>query len=505
MASARRRQFAAAEGAGLASLFDTGNGPGGAIGARAHALLAAPGLQIAKTPAGNEFFPDLPHRAPLSPPSAVVKTLRRSPDFPGVGCVGVAAGSAGSRRRSGEIEIMSAFSGSRRSAALLAAVLLMGFGLSACGGLDDMLFGGGNEQPSSAQSNQNQANEGLAPAPDQQIVGENGNAEGGMQAYLPPQRPSAAAPGMTITPIGIQPGANTGTAVSTQVAGLRSDLIALQNHVVMSARRLADLRAMAEKSAGYYHDAKARITTRLQMGTTRGNPDLVKEWNVGQAALDALTSNINALNALGTDIANDSSKAHFELDTIQATFNVSGAVDEDHRQLSVLEDETGQIIVLIDRLLKEVSDDVQRQTTYVANERANLTTLASAIKNGELYGADLGSTMLAAGTPSAVGAVGGTPLVTIKFDHPDVQYQQILYTAVSQALQSRPGAAFDIVAVSPTRGSLSAVQMAQTNAQRHAQEVLRTMTDMGVPASRLGISSSTDPTITASEVRVFVH
>jgi len=397
---------------------------------------------------------------------------------------------------------MSVISGSRRSAAILAAVLVMGFGLSGCGGLDDLLFGG-----SSSDESASNANQGLAPAPEQQIEGENGGQQtyGQQPIYGQPQQ-AAMVPGTSITPIAIQPGAGTGTAVSTQVSGLRSDLIALQNHVMGSARRLSDLRNMAAKSAGYYHDSKARITTHLQLGTTRGNPDLVREWNIAQTALDTLTTNINALNALGTDIANDSSKAHFELDTIQATFNVSGAVDEDHRQLSVLEDETGQIIVLIDRLLKEVSDDVQRQTTYVANERADLTVLASAIKNGQLYGADLGSTMLATGTPSAVGTVStGTPLVTIKFDHPDVQYQQILYTAVAQALQSRPTAAFDIVAVSPTRGTLAAVQTAQTSAQRHAQDVLRTMTDMGVPASRLGISSSTDPTITASEVRVFVH
>ncbi len=384
--------------------------------------------------------------------------------------------------------------------ALLAAALAVGFGLSACGSLDDALFGGSSSGGSSASSD----NGGGGLSPDQQIDGEGGQGSMPAQSYAPSSSGAGrAAPGTVITPIVIQPGANTGTAVGLQVAGLRSDLMALQNQVIANARRFADLRSMSAKSAAFYHDSKAHITTHLQIGTTRGNPDLVKEWNVAQASLDALTTNINALNALGTDIANNSSKAHYELDTIQAMFNVSGAVDEDHRQLSVLQDETGQLTVLIDRLLTEVSDNVQRQTTYVANERANLTTLASAIKNGELYGADLGSTMLAVGTPSAVS--GGTPLVTIKFDHPGVEYQQILYTAVSQALQSRPSASFDIVAVSPTRGTLAAVQMSQTDAQRHAQEVLRSMTDMGVPASRLGISSSTDPGISASEVRVFVH
>ena len=165
----------------------------------------------------------------------------------------------------------------------------------------------------------------------------------------------------------------------------------LQGSLAQNAQRLADLRNAGADAASAYHEAKARITTKLQVGTTRGNPELVSQWNMAQAALDQLAGNINGLNALGTAVASDASTAHYALDQITATFNVSGAVDEDHRQLSVLEDETNQTIVLIDRLLTEVSDDVQRQTAYVANERANLTVLASAIKNGELYGADLGA------------------------------------------------------------------------------------------------------------------
>jgi hypothetical protein len=34
---------------------------------------------------------------------------------------------------------------------------------------------------------------------------------------------------------------------------------------------------------------------------------------------------------------------------------------------------------------------------------------------------------------------------------------------------------------------------------------MRSMTDMGVPAARLNVASTTDPAATASEVRVFVR
>jgi len=214
-----------------------------------------------------------------------------------------------------------------------------------------------------------------------------------------------------------------------------------------------------------------------------------------------LSANVNALNTLGTDITNDSSSAHFALDQIGATFSVSGAVDEDHRQLQLLEDQTSQTIVMIDRLLKETSDAIQRQTAYLANERANLTTLAGAIKSGDFYGGGVSSSLGGGGAAVAAGA----PLVVVKFDRPNVDYQQVLYAALNQALQNRPGANFQVVAVSPTRGTAASVQIAQSTARRHAQDVMRTMTDMGVPATRLNVASTTDPSATSSEVRVFVR
>ena len=287
---------------------------------------------------------------------------------------------------------------------------------------------------------------------------------------------------------------------------MRAQVSGLESKLAANAQRLSDLRNSGAGAAGSYQESKAQITTRLQVGTTKGNPELVSQWNNAQAALDSLSGNINALNALGTDVANDSSSAHFALDSIGATFNVSGAVDEDHRQLSLLQDETSQTLVMIDRLLSEVSDAVQRQTAYVANERGSLTTLANAIKNGELYGGAPGITMASASGGVQL-ASAGTPLVVIRFDHPGVDYQQILYAALNQALQTRPNAGFEVVAVSPTRGSAAAVQIAQTTAKRRAQEVLRAMTDMGVPATRMGdeTASATDQGAADSEVRVFVR
>ena len=368
----------------------------------------------------------------------------------------------------------------------LAFALTAGLSLTACSDIDSM-FGGGDESADMA----------AAVPPD---AGAPPTASLAAPVALPAA--SGAAPVATITPINIEGGADTGTAVNKTIQSLRAQVAGLQQRLASNSARLIELRNQGAGAAGAYQEAKAHITTRLQVGTTRGNPELVAQWNAGQGQLDALSANVNALNALGTDVTNDSSTAHYALDQIGATYNVSGAVDEDHRQLRLLEDETSQTIVMIDRLLRETSDGIQRQTAYLATERANLTTLAAAIKSGDFYGGGVATSLNSAGLP-AVSA--GAPLVVVRFDHPNVDYQQVLYAALNQALQNRPGANFQVVAVSPTRGSAASVQIAQTTARRHAQDVMRSMTDMGVPATRLNVASTTDPSATASEVRVFVR
>jgi hypothetical protein len=384
-----------------------------------------------------------------------------------------------------------------KTSLFLAFAMSAGLSLAACSDIDSM-FGDSNEDMS--------ASDAAAPT-----AGSAGNAP--PPAVFAAPAPAAAAPVATatggvpvatITPVAIEQGPDTGTAVNKTIQTIRGQVAGLEQKLAGNAQRLAELRNNGAAAAGAYQQSKGVITTRLQIGTTKGNPELVAQWNAAQTSLDSLSTNVNQLNALGTDVASDSSTAHFALDQISATFNVSGAVDEDHRQLSLLEDETNQTIVLIDRLLKEVSDDVQRQTSYVANERGGLTALASSIKNGELYGGIPGISPQAA-TGGVQLASAGTPLVVIRFDRPGVDYQQILYTALNQALQSHPNAGFQVVAVAPTRGNAAAVQIAQTTAERHAQEVMRSMTDMGVPASRMGVASATDPGAASSEVRVFVR
>jgi hypothetical protein len=96
-------------------------------------------------------------------------------------------------------------------------------------------------------------------------------------------------------------------------------------------------------------------------------------------------------------------------------------------------------------------------------------------------------------------------LVVIRFDRPNVPYQQALYTAVSKTLQVRPEANFDLVAVTPTQGSASEQAMAQSTIKKHTNGVLKALMDMGLPASRISLSASSSNSSASNEVHIYIR
>jgi hypothetical protein len=301
---------------------------------------------------------------------------------------------------------------------------------------------------------------------------------------------------------------NTGTFVGTKVESMQQELNRLKAALNDHNNSLQKLRAQTVAHSQAYHGTVAAIQARLQVGTTPGNPVLVKQWNQAQTELDSVNDDIAALNSLANDVSADSTLSTFLLESVRSAYQVSGAVDEDHRQLALLEDETNRTSVLIDRLLSEISEDLSRQTSYVSNERSNLNALALAVKNGEIFGESLGNRTVQPQPMAAKRSMPGAadrPLVVIRFDSPSVKYEQALYNAVNRALERRPNATFDIVAVTPNRGTPAQVALNSSKAKRNAQTVMRSLTDMGMPQSRVRMSDSTSAAVSANEVQVFVR
>jgi hypothetical protein len=339
-------------------------------------------------------------------------------------------------------------------------------------------------------------------------------------------------------------GPSSGTAVGQRALELRDEVLRLRASVNNNAGEFMQLRSNGAAGAVQYHSTVAAITARLQNGTTRGNPILLRQWDEADSSLNEITQSLTRLNALSTAIASDASLSAYLLESIQAAFHLNGAVDEDHDQLALIRDETSRVIVQVDYLRNQITDDVQRQTSYLTTERTNLQALAFAISRGELLGGGVGNrpvlvtptpvmSMPGEMAPSRIGIVGaseptsprsmmadanrlpnpqaaiaptaGRLLVLIRFNQPVVEYEQQLAQAVSTTLDRRPNADFTVVAVSPSSGDSSDMARSTEVAQRNAETVKRSLMQLGLSSGRISIAGTKAASAQSPEVHVYVR
>jgi hypothetical protein len=315
---------------------------------------------------------------------------------------------------------------------------------------------------------------------------------------------------VTVPPLdNSQPDQPTGTAVGQKVTELKADLARLQGTLKAQTAQQQALHSDIESNAAAYQAITGAISGKLQVGTTPGNPGIVQAWQQAQQNLNTVETDIGQMNALSNEVAGNAAYVAFLQDSVRAAFGVSGAVDEDHRQLRILQDQVAQTNVDVDRLLSLISSDVSRQNEYLATERSNLTALAGGVSKGDFYGTTLASNTVPAPAmptmPPGAGAATGRPLVTIRFDRPNVNYEQALYQAARKALEVRPNAAFDVVGVAPASGAAAQQALNGDIARTNADRVVRSLLGMGLPADRVSAGQNSDPGIQSNEVRIYVR
>jgi len=384
-----------------------------------------------------------------------------------------------------------------RTVALAATVALLG----SCSGADDPLMrsdaestGGGNQQQDAQQESEQQTSDTQA-------------ADGG-------DVPESRMPGLGTTRFEPEPLPDfepTDTFVGEKVQQFRQDLGKLKNSVAEQNARLQELRAEAREAARRYHTLIADIQARLQTGTTPGNPRLVEKWNQAQADLERVDQVVKRMNELSNEVSSTSALAGFLLQSISSSYGLSGAVEADHAHLRALEDSSNQTMVLVDRLLNELSKDVSRQNSYLSRERRNLSMLSLAIKNGEFYGQSLANEAeVQPGTPQQpatddVDISGREPLVVVRFDNEDVEYQQPLYNAVQRALDNDPRATFQVVAVAPQADQRSRTALNRSRSRNHAEDVLRSLNEMGLPPNRVSLAATTSRDVQVNQVHIYLE
>lgn len=297
---------------------------------------------------------------------------------------------------------------------------------------------------------------------------------------------------------------NTGTFVGQQVVTLRSELAALKARIGTQNGEYQALYADAAQASQRYFTLVGDISSRLQVGTTPGNPVLVGQWQNAQNEVDTVAVDTSRLSELSNRIAANLDLANFLIESTRSAYSVQGSLEEDHRQLAIIEDDLNRVMVSNDRLLNEINESISRHNSFLFGERRNLTTLALAVSTGRSYGPNLGElaapNLVAAALPMAR---RGAPLVVIRFDRPDVDYEQALYESVSAALARQAEARFELVAVTPLSGGPSDVAANAGVAKRNAERVMRSLIDMGLPVDRVIMSAETSDSARTNEVQIY--
>lgn len=345
-----------------------------------------------------------------------------------------------------------------------------------------------------------------------------------------------------------------GTFINNKITNFKSEQEQLKKLVDSRKATLQSMRDDTNTGVSDYRTAVAQINSKLQLGTTPGNPQLMDEWKTARAKLEKVNNIAFDIQRLVGDVESDQSMVNYMVGSIQASYNIRGASEEEHKQLKVLEEEAKQIGSSIAIFSRQLGAEADRQQNYVDAEKFNLNDVALNIKNGKLYGVGGSTDFFADGgsmfssddsydafisetvqdygmdprmqprqsrsgrqqrrqsdrqtpvrgiaslvaSPALVESTttsSSRPLIVIKFDKDTVDFEEPLYQSLSRALERNPSATFEVSGIDPRMKSNNTVK-------KNVKDVMMALTEMGLPASRVAITMQTDD-VMFDEVRVY--
>ncbi len=306
----------------------------------------------------------------------------------------------------------------------------------------------------------------------------------------------------------------TGTFVGGKINQFRADLSSIQNAVSSHNNDFLRFKDLVDEQTSVYQGLSSAIRSRLQIGTTPGNPILVGQWNDAQRALEDIQNNVNNLQIVNNRVTADAALITHLKNAIDSSFFISGAIDEDHNQLKVLKDDVQRTSVLYSRLMDELEEKISREIQILNAERQYMKELSADVEVGKFGGkvsapptrSSQSSTTSTSGEEAgAIDTIEIAPLnydnaiLVIKFDDTTFDYSTALFESISNALEQMPSASFEVVAVSPTGGASFAEK-----ARQRASEVFNKVVEMGVPSERVSLASSNSATAQAEEVHIYL-
>ena len=311
----------------------------------------------------------------------------------------------------------------------------------------------------------------------------------------------------SFTATGITPGESSGSAAGDKLADLRDELSALQAALNLHNQALQKSRQDASRHARQFEQERDLITAAVQEGSVAGDPDLTARWGLAQENLRQLGTTGARLTELLVNSGATYAKVSFLLDRAHLAGNGDGTLAQDLEQQGLLESDAEATLASLERFNEELSSDRMVVENLLTAGRGTLGALQIAIAQGDYLGASLYDLAHGKSLEPPVGGAAAyvgerLPLGVIRFATSDVEYERPLLAAVRAALEKRPVAGFDLVAVNPaaTSGLPEAAQ-----ARKHGEEVLRFLSTMGLPENRLTLSATSSDEAQVNEVHFYIR
>lgn len=314
-------------------------------------------------------------------------------------------------------------------------------------------------------------------------------------------------------PPGLEAEKASGSAAGRAIALLRLEFMDLSTRIRLYNDELQLSRRSLVVNAKGYRAAVAKLGLKAGDAVPANDAQFAARTGKIEQRLNRLYADLLKLNGLASKVTVAAAVAARHLVDARAIMGRTDLTGEDRRQLTALRRTIDATITLTHRFLSELHLEIGSQTQYASEQRTRLAKFIDQVASAEPQGAvkvgqepRTGDTTETRAANTGVEArefimPAGRPLVTIRFDRPDVAYGEPLYQAVNEAVRRRADVTFEIVGVSPpgTNGLVTVAAMS------HALKVKQTLSEMGLPENRMRLLSAASADAASDEVRVFVR
>jgi len=341
----------------------------------------------------------------------------------------------------------------------------------------------------------------------------------------------------------VTPGEPAASEIGRTMARLRLDFMDLSHKLAFYDDELQFRRRALTATIDAYRDGIDDLGLEAGDPVPRNDPAFASQADGLQSKLGRIYGELLGFNNLAAKLTADSAAASGMLEAVRALKARGDASPAEVAELEVLESEIDAAVLLTHQFLSELHLDISAQTEYAADQRrrvqgllqkvardegktaepqanparparqsAALTGNTAAPVPGPAEAPDEAPAPMAAAPavpaarpqpapPRPAQAASRRPLITIRFGETDVDYERPLYDAVRAALERRPDVRFDLVGVSaPTEAGGTTPSV-----RRRTVEVRQVLEAMGMPPSRIALSTTTSGETAGDEIRIYVR